>query len=131
MALALDIAKLLSNGPNGGNFGELGIDIFSYKWGRRSDQQILVIPTSGLQSPLKDLYRNPSFQILVRGNRGCDHDKIYNLAQNVYDFLVNQPENVEIDGNCYKGFDPQSDIGILGEDDNERPVFSMNFDTYI
>lgn len=127
MAIAKDIMKLISD--NG--FGDVGTDIFSYKWGKRKCAQILVVPTGGPASPLKELYRNPTFQILVRGDRQSDHNLVYEKAESIYNLLVNQPPNTMIGDNCYKGFDPQSDIGSLGEDDNERAVFSMNFDTYI
>lgn len=133
MGLALDIAKLLAASPvdGGGGFGDLGTNIFSYKWGKKKDNQILVIPGIGVESPLKELYRNPSFQILVRGGKNSDHDATYSLAQDIYEFLVNKPENVQIGTCSYKGFDPTSDIAALGEDEDERPIFSLNFDTYI
>jgi hypothetical protein len=126
MAIAEDVALLLQSE----GFGTLGINIFAYKWGS-SEDQVLVMPGVGSSSLLKDLYRNPSVQILIRGKRNVSHTIPYSLAERIYGFLSNLPENVSVNGNSYKGFDPESEIGVLGEDENERPVFSLNFNTYI
>ena len=58
------VASLLSQ--NG--FGSLGTDIFGGEWGR-CDEQILVIEGIGTPADPKELYENPSVQILVRGDK--------------------------------------------------------------
>lgn len=126
MAIAEDVGKLLEQG----GFGVFGSDIFAYKWGNKKENQVLVLPGVGSLSPLKDLYRNPSVQILVRGEKNKSHSIYYQLAESIYDYLSNLPEVVTVNGNVYKGFDPEADIAALGEDGNERPVFSLNFETY-
>lgn len=126
MAIAEDVAKLLEQG----GFGTLGTDIFAYKWGSKKENQILVMPGVGSASPLKDLYRNPSVQILVRGEKNKSHATYYQVAENISNYLSGLSENVEVNGVLYKGFDPETDIAALGEDGNERPIFSLNFETY-
>jgi hypothetical protein len=126
-SVAYSVALLLQQN----SFGTLGADIFVYKWGLTEGHQILVMNTGGNASELKTLYRNPYFQILVRGEENKSREIYYEEAENIYNFLVSSPENITVDGYAYKGFEPTTDIMAIGEDENGRPIFSMNFETYI
>jgi len=128
MAIGLiveDIASLLSSS----GYGTLGENLFGYEWGN-SDDQVLILNSSGTPSDLKDLYINEGLQILVRGNQREAAGDVYTKAYSIYEFLVKLSENVEINGTNYKGFEPTSNIAPLGKDENERHLFSMNFETY-
>lgn len=123
-----DTATLLS--LNG--FGAMGTDIFGGEWGS-PDKQILCLEGVGVPSDLKDIYEQPSVQILVRGTKsgtGSRDIDVYTAAKAISDFLLQQLEHVEISGTCYLGFEQGSNIAPLGKDENERFVYSLNFMTY-
>ena len=119
------VASLLSQ--NG--FGSLRTDIFGGEWGR-CDEQILVIEGIGTPADPKELYENPSVQILVRGDKRQASHEVYATAKNISDFMLTLPDSVDIDGVCYTGFEEASNIAQLGKDDNERFIYSMNFSTF-
>lgn len=125
MAIVEDVAKLLENE---GSLGSIGSNIFGYEWGK-PDEQILVLLGVVAPSDLKDLYATDSVQILVRGERTRSAKHAYTIANKIYNYLVTLPENNDVDGNCYKGFEPSSNIAPLGKDENERHLFSLNFET--
>jgi hypothetical protein len=120
-----DVAQLLED--NG--FGLLGADIFGGEWGE-PDKQILCLEGVGTPSDIKALYEQTSVQILVRGEkRARDHDT-YTVARAVSLFLLGLSECVAVNGTDYKGFEEGSNIAPLGQDTNERFMYSMNFYTY-
>lgn len=130
-----DVMVLLSD--NG--FGVVGDVIFGGEWGTTTgnidiDEQILVLDGVGVPSDLKDLFEQPSVQILVRGaTRGMPDSaeiEVYSRAKQISNFLLSQPETIDINGNCYTGFEEGSNIAPLGKDENERFTYSMNFTTY-
>ena len=110
-------------------FGTLGTDLFGGEWGQ-VDKQILVLGGAGTPSELKSLYEMPDIQILVRGNKSESDRHVYAIAKGVSDLLLSALDNVDINGTCYTGFEPSSNIAPLGKDENERFIYSMNFTTY-
>ena len=116
-----------------GGLGTVGADLFGGEWGP-VDAQALILEGPGIVSPLKTLYENPSVQILVRGPKNGDPASrdidVYQRAKTISNFLLSQPECVEINGRSYKGFEPLSNIVPLGKDSNERFTYSMNFYTF-
>lgn len=120
-----DVAYHLSQ--NG--FGDLGCEIFGGEWGK-PDAQILVIEGIGTPADPKELYEAPTVQILVRGKKRQASHKVYMTAKSVSDFLLTQPDGIDIQGVCYAGFEEASNIAQLGKDENERFIYSMNFSTF-
>ena len=123
--LYYDIAFFLqSNG-----FGTLGSDLFGGEWGS-PDKQTLVLEGVATPTDLKNLYEQPSVQILVRGDKLEPDYKVYQRAYEIRKFMLSQSENVNVNGCVLKGFEEGSNIAPLGKDQNERFIYSMNFTTY-
>jgi hypothetical protein len=126
-----DVMTLLSDN----SLGVIGEDLFGGEWGTKTlntdiDEQVLVIEGVGTPSELKDLYEQPSVQILVRGPKaGADID-VYQRAKRISNFLLSQSECTEINGKIYKGFEEGSNLAALGKDENQRFIYSMNFFTF-
>lgn len=121
-----DVAfHLQSNG-----FGTLGSDLFGGEWGVGVNKQVLVIDGVATTSELKDLYEQPSVQILVRGDKMERDVDVYRRAYDIRKFLLSQPESFTMNGTCYKGLEEGSNIAPLGKDDNERFIYSMNLYTW-
>lgn len=125
MAIVEDVVQLL---VDEGTLGTIGTDIFGYEWGT-SDEQILVMLGTATPSDLKDLYATDAVQILVRGQRVKSAKTAYATANKIYNYLVGLSENTIVNDNRYKGFEPSSNIAPLGKDENERHLFSLNFET--
>ena len=110
-------------------FGTLGSDLFGGEWGEKTDKQILCLNGIATPAELKNLYEPQSLQIIVRGDKlGRDLD-VYSRAHDIRKFFLCQPENVDMNGTCYKGFEEGSNLAPLGKDDNQRFMYSMNFTT--
>ena len=84
----------------------------------------------GVPADLKNLYEQPSVQILVRGDKSEYDAVVWRRANTINKFLLSQPESVSVNGTCYNGFEQGSSLAPLGKDDNERFIYSMNFTTY-
>lgn len=111
------------------SFGVDGVSLFGGEWGSPS-QQILVMEGVGFPSPLTGLYEQPGVQILVRGEKGEADIDVYLRAKPISDFMLAQPEDLDINGTCYKGFEEGSNLAPLGKDSNERFTYSQNFYTW-
>lgn len=120
-----DIALFLQ--ANG--FGTLGTDLFGGEWGD-VDAQTLVLEGVATPTDLKDVYENPSVQILVRGNVNEQDYLVYRKAYALHKFMLSLPENVDANGTCYKGFEEGSNLAPLGKDENQRFTYSMNYYTW-
>ena len=119
-----DVATLLGSGIASLT---LGTNLFGGEWSAGVDKQVLCIEGVGVPSEQKELYEQPSVQILVRGDKNQPDYRVYNMAKEISDFLLQQPECVKINDTDYKGFEVGSSIAPLGKDENERFVYSMNF----
>ena len=108
----------------------LGTNLFVFEWGEDIDEQILINDAGGLPSDLKDQYENPIFQILSRGPKAEGGIIPYNNLKIVRDFLLTQPELVTINTTDYLGFEEQSNMAPLGNDENDRFIYVMNFFTF-
>jgi len=124
-AIHFDVAALLNDNA----LGTLGTDLFGGEWGD-TDAQTLVLDGVGTPSNIKELYEQPSVQILVRGAKLQAAHLVYATAKAISDFLLSQSECVTINTTVYKGFEQGSNISALGKDKNERHIYSMNFFTY-
>ena len=110
-------------------FGTLGSDLFGGEWGEKIDKQTLCLNGIATPSDLKNLYEPQSLQILVRGDKLERDLDVYSRAYDIRKFLLSQPENINMNGTCYKGFEEGSNLAQLGKDDNQRFIYSMNFTT--
>ncbi len=124
-AVSFDIATLL----NANALGVFGTDLFAMAWDEEVDAQTLVMDQMGNSSALKEVYENPNFQILVRGEKGADINISYGIIRATHEFLIEQPSTI-INGEDYLEFEPLGTIGPLGRDENDRPVWSMNYYTF-
>jgi hypothetical protein len=120
-----DVLTLLASG----GFGTLGSQLFGGEWGA-PDEQILVLEGPGYPSDQPGIYEQPGVQVLVRGVKGGRDVDVYRKAKQVHDFLLTQPDDAQINGVCYKGFEANSNIAALGKDQNERFIYSANFYTW-
>lgn len=114
-------------------FGVAGTDLFSFEWGMSSgsevDRQILVLDQEALDSPMKEQYEQPIFQILVRGEKSESGRLVYDRARAIFEFMIAQPTQA-INGEDYLQFEPIGNVVQLGRDDNDRYNVSMNFYTF-
>lgn len=121
----LDLANFLA--ANG--FGTMGDDIWAGEWGP-PNRQLMLLNGVGVPSELKDLFENPGIQIFARGEKHVADHVVYAAAKAVSDFILSLADNIEIQGVCYTGFEPTTNIVNLGKDSNERFIYSMNFTTF-
>jgi len=70
-------------------------------------------------------YKRPGLQIVVRGVAG-GYDAAHTLAQQLND-AIDGLANVTISGSRYIGIWATTDVGAVGQDDNNRPLVSVNF----
>ena len=125
-AIYFDITTFLSD--NG--FGTLGTDLNGSEWLIDVDAQTIVLDGVGFPSDLKEVFEQPSVQILVRGEKGGAAHLVYTKAKAISDFLLSQSECVTINATVYKGFEQGSNIAALGKDEDQRHIYSSNFYTY-
>lgn len=121
-ALSIDVMALLAANA----LGTVGTNLFAMEWGDKVDAQTLILDTGGIPSDLKDSYEQPTFQILVRGNRNADANIAYQSIRAVHDFLIAQPSTINL-----LQFEPNSGPPtLLGRDENDRMTYSCNYYTY-
>ncbi|MCK5643132.1 MAG: hypothetical protein KAJ19_20150 [Gammaproteobacteria bacterium] len=106
-----------------------GADLFIMAWDPDTDLQTLIMDTGGIDSDLKGIYEQPTFQVLHRGARDGDGATAYARMRQIHEFLIARPTET-INGQQYLQFEPQSSLVGLGRDDNSRHVFSMNYFTF-
>lgn len=125
-ATYFDVAALLDLE---GSFGASGVDLFSGEWGSPG-KQVLVMEGIGTPSTLPNSYEQAGVQILVRGGKRESDHSVYLRAKAISDYLLSLSDCVTINATVYKGFEESSNIAMLGKDENERFVYSMNFVTW-
>ena len=115
---------------NDGSSLSLGDNLSGGEWESGIDYQVLLIDGVPVPSDLKDLYENVNLQVLVRGEKLEEDRKVYSRAYEVMRFFLNLPENTDLNGCIYKGFEQESGLLQLGKDSNERFTYSFNLSTY-
>lgn len=125
-AVSIDIMTFLA--ANG--FGVIGTDLFAMAWGEGVDAQILIMDTGGIDTDLKLVVENPTFQILARGDKNIDINATFGVIRSAHEFLISAKDPV-ISGTAYiGGFEPRGIINSLGRDNNDRVMFSANYFTF-
>lgn len=86
---------------------------------------VTVYDTGGLDPNPKFLLDQPTIMIRVRGNPN-EYDLTYTKCEAVKDALLGLVAQ-SIHGTFYVGIWQQSDIFFIGDDEKDRPVFTLNF----
>ena len=123
--IAQDIADLLA----ANSLGTVGQDIFMFGWGEKEESQFLILETGGFDPELQESLERLSFQVLYRGKKAESALIGYEKMREVYEFLNGQL-NVVVEGTCYPQFNPLAPPAGIGQDDEDRFIFSMNYVTY-
>ena len=126
MADPLEGAKDLLVTAGVGTFGAAsGWSIDIAKFPETPDSVVALMPRSGLAPNPAWLLDFPGIQILVRGDRG-GYIVAQAKAQAIKDALLGLPSQT-IDGDRWVSITMDGDIGFLHFDENNRPIFSLNF----
>lgn len=89
------------------------------------DTTILINQVGG-SSPFPHLLLNfPSVQVLVRGSKGGYQDARDKISE-VVDSLLGIPAQ-QVGGDWWQGITQLGDFGLIGYDENHRPLFAANF----
>lgn len=123
--ISQDIAALIE----AQGLGTIGQNIFMFGWGEKEESQLLILETGGFDPELQESLERLSFQVLYRGKKAESALIGYEKIREVYEFL-NDQLNVIIEGTCYPQFNPLAPPAGIGQDDEDRFIFSMNYVTY-
>lgn len=75
--------------------------------------------------------KQPSFQIRVRGESGASDEEVESRAYDIHNALENL-RNIKIGDHSVVVIRPMTSVPQkLGNDENNRPIYTMNFDTVI
>lgn len=111
---------------------EMGVNLAGGEWLEGIDAQILLLEGVGVQASLPRYFEKPGLQMLARGEKRMADHHVYTMIKTVYDVLVAYKEADGQDpDNCLANgfFIPSSTLSPLGKDENERFVYSVNFQT--
>lgn len=89
------------------------------------DRAIALYDTGGLDPNPKWLIDFPTVQVLVRGGVG-DYIVAFQEAKTLKDILLGVNAQT-INGDRWDGINMNGDLGYIGRDEQNRPLFSMNF----
>jgi hypothetical protein len=93
-----------------------------------SDSCVAVRLTGGFPTDQWTGKKQPSFQILVRGTKTSEVEE---RAYHIHDSLTNL-RNVKIGDDPVVVIRSNNSVPIhIGEDENNRPIYSMNFDCVV
>jgi hypothetical protein len=93
------------------------------------DQQIALVDTGGSNSNPAFLLDEVSLQALVRGPKDR-YDLGWQKAKDVKDVLLGRDPQ-DLTTSRWDGVTALGDITYMGADDNNRPLFSMNFRIFV
>lgn len=113
-------------------FGVVGENIFGGEFGTDGsndiDAQILVLTTTELFA-IKEQAESVSAQFIVRGEKRQPQLSVSQKAREIIEHFNGITSNIEMNGFCYTEFDFESG-SYIGRDEQERPVYSINFSTF-
>lgn len=87
------------------------------------DNCIMLSDSGGLTSDPKWLLDFPDISVVVRGS---DYLEVYNKARQIKDKLLGLPNQI-INGDNWSGVVQVGEIGFIGYDANDRPMFSATY----
>ena len=111
-------------------FANRGATLFCDEWAVGRQAQTIILVSDAPPTDLKDLYEEVRIQILTRGKKNEAAYKVYDKIKAIRDFLLSQPDDFQMNGSGYKGFEAVTNIVPLGRDNNERFVYSTNLSTF-
>jgi hypothetical protein len=120
---AVSIARHLAANGFGAFGAQAGWSIHAGFEPAKPDTTITVFDTGGEEPDTDQRDRRPTLQVRVRGP---SYDDAYTKLDDIAYFLANA-RPVVLDGTRYTGFSITSDIAGLGQDDNKRHQFTVNF----
>lgn len=123
MSAAYDVATLLASQGLGVFAAEQGWSINVGSEPDRPDTCLTIYDTGGLGPDTDELDRRPSFQIRARGK---DYRTTWAKLHTARLYLQDAGP-VVINATRYASFEASSDIIGLGKDDNDRHLFTLNF----
>lgn len=132
-SVAEDIAQILVDEgvlTDDANPYVLGTNLFIFEWGTGIDEQILILDSGGFPLDQKDQSEQPTFQILSRSKKSKGADGAFNNLKIIRDFLLTMPSNITINTTEYLSFEELSNLSPVGNDENDRFVYTSNFFTY-
>ena len=124
-----DVANYLASK----GFGVVGGAIFGGEFGSSGDSDIdaQILVKDGISAPftIKDQAEDLTVQILVRGEKRESQLTLHTRAMAIYNHFVSYYGLINMGGTCYTDFEPEN-FAYIGRDDQERPLYTMNFQTY-
>lgn len=120
-----DLAILLAASSTGLT---LGTDLFYSRepdGASIADKIVTVLDTPGLDPATYTTLLAPNAQVRIRGNAG-EFDDSFTLAETVRNTL-HAVKNTTVGGTRYIHIIATSDLNWLGYDDNNRPLWTINF----
>ena len=91
----------------------------------KPDTCIVIRDTGGTNANPKYLLNYPSIQVMVRGSQN-GYVTAYDKCENIRDVLLGLPSQ-DIGADRWVAINAMGGINGLGEDDNNRPLLSLNF----
>ena len=102
-----------------------GTDLFVSRMPETPDQCVAVFDTGGEPPQPSFVYLKPTIQVRIRGAK-TGYQTAYTLAESIRDAL-HDLTNETWNSTRYVGIWATSDIFFIGYDENDRPLFSVNF----
>lgn len=118
-----DIKDMLEDSGSGTGL-TFATDLFIAQMPSSPDKCVCVYDTAG-ESPGYNDYYKLGIQIVVRGDKEAYLDA-YDLANTIQVYL-HEKNNETWNSTRYIGVWGEGDILFMGWDDNQRPMFSINF----
>lgn len=104
---------------------EFGTDLFIGELPETPNQCCTIVDTGGYETKIGPYY-SPTVQMLFRGDVG-EYEETYSLAQAVTILLHEYSGTPSGSTFYYTGIWSLGDPFFIGVDENERPLFSINF----
>lgn len=126
---AVGIKDLLETAGVGVFAALSGWSIAISKEPQQPDTVVTVYNTGGPPPNPRYLLDFPNVQVRVRGGKG-GYEAAQAKAQACKDALLGIPSQV-LNGDNWNGITMQSDVMLIGYDETNRPIFTMNFSLII
>ena len=124
-APSIDIADLLILSSSGLSFVQ-GTDLFIGQEPDIPDECITIYDRPGFAPEnIIEVYDKPGFMVRIRGAKK-DYSGAYNNAQDIKEYLHKMADET-INATRYIGIWAEGDANFIGYDDNNRPIFTLNF----
>jgi len=124
-SVAVDIADILVLSSSGLSL-TLATDLFIGQEPKTPNECVTIYDRPGFApTPVAETYDQPGFMIRVRGNRN-DYAGAYEIAQDIKAYL-HKMASQSVGSTRYVQILAEGDSNFIGYDDNQRPVFTLNF----